>query len=67
MGVYEVNMEEDIRQTIIDMQTKRDAGEMTAEEYTAQVDLFFNNLSNLSLEEEITDLETFKANVLSGV
>lgn len=67
MGVYEVNMEEDIRQTIIDMQTKRDAGEMTAEEYTAQVDLFFNNLSNLSLEEEITDIETFKANVLSGV
>lgn len=67
MGVYEVNMEEDIRQTIIDMQTKRDAGEMTAEEYTAQVDLFFNNLSNLFLEEEITDLETFKANVLSGV
>jgi hypothetical protein len=60
-------MEEDIRQTIIDMQTKRDAGEMTTEEYTAQVDLFFNNLSNLSLEEEITDLETFKANVLSGV
>lgn len=67
MGVYEVNMEEDIRQTIIDMQTKRDAGEMTAEEYTAQVDLFFNNLSNLPLQEEITDLETFKANVLSGV
>lgn len=60
-------MEEDIRQTIIDMQTKRDAGEMTAEEYTAQVDLFFNNLSNLPLQEEITDLETFKANVLSGV
>ena len=67
MGVYEVNMEEDIRQTILDMQTKRDAGEMTAEEYTAQVDLFFNNLSNLPLQEEITDLETFKANVLSGV
>lgn len=60
-------MEEDIRQTIIDMQTKRDAGEMTAEEYTDQVDLFFNNLSNLPLQEEITDLETFKANVLNGV
>ena len=67
MGVYEVNMEEDIRQTIIDMQTKRDAGEMTAEEYTDQVDLFFNNLSNLPLQEEITDLETVKANVLNGV
>lgn len=67
MGIYEVNMEEDIRQTIIDMQTKRDAGEMTAEEYTDQVDLFFNNLSNLPLQEEITDLETFKANVLNGV
>ena len=60
-------MEEDIRQTIIDMQTKRDAGEMTAEEYNDQVDLFFNNLSNLPLQEEITDLETFKANVLNGV
>lgn len=67
MGIYEVNMEEDIRQTIIDMQTKRDAGEMTTEEYTDQVDLFFNNLSNLPLQEEITDLETFKANVLNGV
>ena len=60
-------MEEDIRQTIIDMQTKRDAGEMTVDEYTAQVNLFFNNLSNILLEEEITDIETFKANVLSGV
>ena len=60
-------MEEDIRQTIIDMQTKRDAGEMTEEEYTTQVDLFFNNLSNLPLQEEITDIETFKANILSGV
>ena len=60
-------MEEDIRQTIIDMQTKRDAGEMTEEEYTAQVDAFFNNLCNITLQEEITDLETFKANVLSGV
>jgi hypothetical protein len=60
-------MEENIRQTIIDMQTKRDAGEMTEEEYTTQVDLFFNNLSNLPLQEEITDIETFKANILSGV
>lgn len=49
------------------MQTKRDAGEMTEEEYTTQVDLFFNNLSNLPLQEEITDIETFKANILSGV
>jgi len=60
-------MEEDIRQTIIDMQTKRDAGEMTAEEYTAQVDAFFNNLCNITLQEDIMDIETFKANILSGV